>query len=211
MGSPTYEPERRPNESPQHLVTLQILLHRRFAGRAGTMGGRGDGAPGPDCRTACDPFPSSFKGEGSPRWRPSAGTRRMSSAAASAKMDRTGTTACRARPNGNTPAAPVRPARSMSGRRSPRIWRITAARGGAVCGESGGKSVASDVYDGVTYGSGAYGQGPTGGIPRRRRRRGGHSRRTASASPTCTAMSGNIASTRRARITPTHPRTEAPF
>ncbi len=34
--------------------------------------------------------------------------------------------------------------------------------GGAVCGESGGKSVASDVYDGVTYGSGADDQGPAG-------------------------------------------------
>ena len=34
--------------------------------------------------------------------------------------------------------------------------------GGAVCGENDGKSIASDVYDGVTYGSGAYGQGPLG-------------------------------------------------
>jgi formylglycine-generating enzyme required for sulfatase activity len=34
--------------------------------------------------------------------------------------------------------------------------------GGAVCGESDGKSVASHVYDDVTYGSGAYDQGPAG-------------------------------------------------
>jgi formylglycine-generating enzyme required for sulfatase activity len=34
--------------------------------------------------------------------------------------------------------------------------------GGAVCGDSNGKSIASDVYDGVTYTSGAYAQGPTG-------------------------------------------------
>jgi formylglycine-generating enzyme required for sulfatase activity len=34
--------------------------------------------------------------------------------------------------------------------------------GGAVCGDSDGKSVASDVYNDVKYGSGAYGQGPVG-------------------------------------------------
>jgi len=34
--------------------------------------------------------------------------------------------------------------------------------GGAVCGESDGKSVASTIYDGVVYGSGAYDQGPAG-------------------------------------------------
>ena len=35
-------------------------------------------------------------------------------------------------------------------------------KGGAICGENNGKSIASDVYDGVTYGSGAYDQGPVG-------------------------------------------------
>jgi formylglycine-generating enzyme required for sulfatase activity len=34
--------------------------------------------------------------------------------------------------------------------------------GGAVCGESDGTSIASDVYVGVKYNSGAYGQGPPG-------------------------------------------------
>jgi formylglycine-generating enzyme required for sulfatase activity len=34
--------------------------------------------------------------------------------------------------------------------------------GGAVCGESDGKSVASDVYNDKKYESGAYGEGPTG-------------------------------------------------
>jgi formylglycine-generating enzyme required for sulfatase activity len=34
--------------------------------------------------------------------------------------------------------------------------------GGAVCGDSDGKSIASDVYNDVKYGSGAYDQGPTG-------------------------------------------------
>ena len=34
--------------------------------------------------------------------------------------------------------------------------------GGAVCGDSDGKSVASDVYNDVKYVSGAYDQGPTG-------------------------------------------------
>ena len=34
--------------------------------------------------------------------------------------------------------------------------------GGAVCGESDGKSIASDVYGDERYESGAYGQGPTG-------------------------------------------------
>ena len=34
--------------------------------------------------------------------------------------------------------------------------------GGAVCGDSDGKGVASDVYDDVKYSSGSYGQGPVG-------------------------------------------------
>jgi formylglycine-generating enzyme required for sulfatase activity/uncharacterized caspase-like protein len=34
--------------------------------------------------------------------------------------------------------------------------------GGAVCGDSDGHSVASNYYDGVKYGSGAYGEGPVG-------------------------------------------------
>jgi formylglycine-generating enzyme required for sulfatase activity/uncharacterized caspase-like protein len=34
--------------------------------------------------------------------------------------------------------------------------------GGAVCGESDGKSIASDVYNGVRYDSGSYGHGPAG-------------------------------------------------
>jgi formylglycine-generating enzyme required for sulfatase activity len=34
--------------------------------------------------------------------------------------------------------------------------------GGAVCGDNDGRSIASDVYDGVTYRSGAYDQGPAG-------------------------------------------------
>ena len=34
--------------------------------------------------------------------------------------------------------------------------------GGALCGDSDGKSVASDLYNDVKYGSGAYGQGPVG-------------------------------------------------
>ena len=31
-----------------------------------------------------------------------------------------------------------------------------------MCGDSDGHSIASDFYDGVKYGSGAYGQGPVG-------------------------------------------------
>ena len=34
--------------------------------------------------------------------------------------------------------------------------------GGAVCGDSNGRSIASDVYYGQKYTSGAYGQGPPG-------------------------------------------------
>jgi formylglycine-generating enzyme required for sulfatase activity/uncharacterized caspase-like protein len=34
--------------------------------------------------------------------------------------------------------------------------------GGAVCGDSNGHSIASNYYDGLGYGSGAYGRGPTG-------------------------------------------------
>ena len=35
-------------------------------------------------------------------------------------------------------------------------------KGGAVCGDSNGHSIASEYYDGVQYGSGAYGEGPVG-------------------------------------------------
>ncbi len=48
MGSPIYEPERRPNEGPQRQVTVKPLLHRRRTHHPGAMGGRGDGATGQD-------------------------------------------------------------------------------------------------------------------------------------------------------------------
>src|SRR6516164_8914475 len=73
--------------------------------------------------------------------------------------------------------------------------------GGAVCGDSDGKSIASDVYNDEKYGSGAYDQGPTG-IFRATTTRPRTFPRIGSGSMTCTVMSGNIASTKYRKTMP---------
>ena len=73
--------------------------------------------------------------------------------------------------------------------------------GGAVCGDSDGKRVASDVYDDVKYSSGSYGQGPVGCSERRLPARE-HSHPIGSGFMTCTAMSGNTVSTKERTAIP---------
>ncbi len=125
MGSPKYEPERRSNEGPQHTVTLSPFFigawpitqaqwaavataHREKASRA------------------LDAFPSFFAGDNLPvetiTWNEADEfCRRL--AEMTGRAYRLPTEA-----EGNTPVERVRPARSTSVPRSPRIWRTTAAR-----------------------------------------------------------------------------------
>ena len=159
MGSPTYEPERRPNEGPQHLVTLKSF----FIGASPVT--QAQWAAVVTARPArlshgLDPFPSSFKGRDLPvetvSWyeadefcrRLAEMTGRDYRLPTEAEWEY----ACRA---GSTGPFNVGPTITTD-------LANYCGEGGAVCGESGGRSVASDVYDGVTYGSGAYDQGPVG-------------------------------------------------
>jgi formylglycine-generating enzyme required for sulfatase activity len=159
MGSPTYEPERRPNEGPQHLVTLKSF----FIGASPVT--QAQWAAVVTARPArlshgLDPFPSSFKGRDLPvetiSWyeadefcrRLAEMTGRDYRLPTEAEWEY----AARA---GSTGPFNVGPTITTD-------LANYCGEGGAVCGESGGKSVASDVYDGVTYGSGAYDQGPAG-------------------------------------------------
>ena len=159
MGSPAYEPERRPNESPQRLVTLKPF----FIGASPVT--QAQWAAVVTARPArlshgLDPFPSSFKGRDLPvetiSWyeadefcrRLAEMTGRDYRLPTEAEWEY----ACRA---GSTGPFNVGPTITTD-------LANYCGEGGAVCGDSGGRSVASDVYDGVTYGLGAYDQGPTG-------------------------------------------------
>jgi formylglycine-generating enzyme required for sulfatase activity len=159
MGSPTYEPERQPNEGPQHQVTLNPFFIGAWPVTQAQWAAVVTAHPG-KLSHGLDPFPSYFKGKDLPvesvSWNQAYEfCRRL--AEITGRDYRLPTEAeweyaCRAASAGPFNVGPT----------------ITAdlanycGAGGAVCGESGGKSVASDVYNGVTYGSGAYDQGPTG-------------------------------------------------
>ena len=172
MGSPAYEPERRPNEGPQHTVTLSPffigawpITQAQWAAVISTHPAK--------ISHGLDPFPSFFKGRDLPvegvSWNQADEfCRRL--AEMTGRDYRLPTEAewefsCRAGSIGPFHVGPT----------------ITSdlanycGNGGAVCGDSGGKSVASDVYDGVTYGSGAYDRGPVG-VFRERPPRPEHSR-----------------------------------
>ncbi len=159
MGSPKYEPERRPDEGPQTTVSV-----RPFFMSAGPVT-QAQWAAVVAARPAAhgselDPFPSFFKGDDLPvetiAWTQAVEfCRRLA--------DLTGRDyrlpseaeweyACRA---GSTGPFHVGPTITTD------LANYCGA-GGAVCGDSGGRSVASNVYDGFTYTSGAYDQGPVG-------------------------------------------------
>jgi formylglycine-generating enzyme required for sulfatase activity len=159
MGSPIYEPERRRNEGPQHSVTLNPF----FIGAGPitqTQWAAVATAHPAKLSHGLDPFPSFFKGGDLPvetiSWNEADEfCRRL--AEITGRDYRLPTEpeweyACRAGSAGPFNVGPTITTELAN----------YCGEGGAVCGESGGKSVASDVYDGVTYGSGAYDHGPDG-------------------------------------------------
>jgi formylglycine-generating enzyme required for sulfatase activity len=159
MGSPIDEPERLPNEGPQHNVTLGAF----FIGASPVTQAQWFAAVMAHpvrINRDLDPKPSFFKGIDLPvesiTWnqaeefclRLAEITGRPYRLPSEAEWEY----ACR--------AGTVSPFHF-----GPTIIPELAnycGTGGAVCGESDGKSIASDVYGGVNYASGAYGQGPPG-------------------------------------------------
>ncbi len=159
MGSPKYEPERRANEGPQHSVTLGRFFIGAFPVTQAQWAAVVTTHPA-KFAYELDPYPSFFKGDDLPvesiAWnqadefcrRLAEMTRRDYRLPSEAEWEYS----CRA---GSTGPFNVGPTITTD-------LANYCGEGGAVCGQSDGKSVASDVYDGVTYGSGAYDQGPAG-------------------------------------------------
>lgn len=159
MGSPKYEPERRANEGPQHSVSLGQFFIGVFPVTQAQWAAVVAAHPA-ELAYGLDPYPSFFKGDDLPvesiAWnqanefcrRLAEITRRDYRLPSEAEWEYS----CRA---GSTGPFNVGPTITTD-------LANYCGKGGAVCGESDGKSVASDVYDDVTYGSGAYDRGPAG-------------------------------------------------
>ena len=159
MGSPVDEPERQGNEGPQHHVTLAPF----FIGASPVTQAQWSAAvlAHPDqIRRNLDPNSSFFKGIDLPvesiTWnqaeefclRLTAITGRAYRLPSEAEWEY----ACRAGTMGPFHFGPTITSELAN----------YCGTGGAVCGESDGKSIASDVYNDKKYESGAYGEGPAG-------------------------------------------------
>ena len=159
MGSPQDEPERLPNEGPQHRITLASF----FIGRSPVTQAQWTAvvlAHPERISRDLDPKPSFFRGIDLPVesiiWkeaeefclRLAAITGRVYRLPSEAEWEY----ACRAETMTPFNFGPTITSELAN----------YCGTGGAVCGDSGGKSIASDVYNDVKYTSGAYGQGPVG-------------------------------------------------
>ncbi len=159
MGSPPNEPERQPNEGPQHHVSIPAF----FIGASPVSQAQWAAvvlAHPVRILRDLDPMPSFFKGIDLPvesiSWnqaeefclRLAAITGQSYRLPSEAEWEY----ACRA---GTVTPFNVGPTIT------PELANYCGT-GGAVCGDSDGKSIASDVYADVRYTSGAYGQGPVG-------------------------------------------------
>ena len=159
MGSPANEPERRTNEQPQHNVALAAffvgaspITQAQWAAVVSAHPNR--------IRQNLDPSPAFFKGIDLPvesiTWYEAeefclclvAITGRPYRLPSEAEWEY----ACRA---GTTTPFNCGPTIT------PELANYCGT-GGAVCGDSGGKSIASDLYNDVKYSSGSYDQGPAG-------------------------------------------------
>ncbi|HTR14844.1 MAG TPA: SUMF1/EgtB/PvdO family nonheme iron enzyme [Roseiarcus sp.] len=159
MGSPPYEPKRRANEGPQHVVKLNPFFLGASPVTQAQWAAVVMSHPEKIVR-GLDPFPALFKGADLPvesiDWNEADEfCRRLAEITGRAyrlPSEAEWEYACRA-----GSAAPFNV--------GPTITTDLAnycGAGGAVCGESDGKSVASNIYDGVAYDSGAYDEGPVG-------------------------------------------------
>jgi formylglycine-generating enzyme required for sulfatase activity len=159
MGSPVDEPERRSTEGPQHHVAIAAF----FIGAGPVTQAQWSAVvlahPDPIGRNL-DPNPSFFKGIDLPvesiTWnqaeefclRLSEITGRFYRLPSEAEWEY----ACRGETAGPFHFGPTI---------TPELANYCGT-GGAVCGESDGKSIASDLYDNVKYDVGSYGKGPAG-------------------------------------------------
>jgi len=159
MGSPLQEPERQPDEGPQHYVTFAAF----FIGASPVTQAQWAAVVSahPDrIHVDLEASPSFFKGVDLPvesiTWnqadefclRLAAITGRAYRLPSEAEWEYS----CRA---GTTTPFNFGPTIT------PELANYCGT-GGAVCGDSDGKSVTSDIYNDVKYTSGAYGQGPVG-------------------------------------------------
>jgi formylglycine-generating enzyme required for sulfatase activity len=159
MGSPVDEPERQGNEGPQHHVTLAPFFISASPVTQAQWSAVVLAHPDQIDRHL-DPNSSFFKGIDLPvesiTWhqaeefclRLTAITGRAYRLPSEAEWEY----ACRAGTMGPFHFGPTI---------TPELANYCGT-GGAVCGESDGKSIASDMYGGERYESGAYGQGPAG-------------------------------------------------
>ena len=159
MGSPLDEPERQPNEGPQHHVTLAGFFIGAFPVTQSQWSAVVLAHPD-KVRQDLEPSPAFFRGVDLPvesiTWsqaeefclRLTAVTGRAYRLPSEAEWEY----ACRAGTTGPFNCGPTITTELAN----------YCGTGGAVCGFSDNTNVGSNIYNGVTYASGAYGEGPVG-------------------------------------------------